>query len=114
MAEARRGRFLIAAICLAALAHVRLPSREVFEGFTRVDTWKTLIPLTFLGPFLATIFWTAGFKYIPAGRAAIYNQLSTAFIIILATLVLKERMTPKKLLGVTLAAIGAVVVRISS
>ena len=69
-----------------------------------------MLPMTFFGPFLATIFWTAGFKHIPAGRAAIYNQLSTAFIIILATLVLKERMTWRKLLGVGLAVIGAVIV----
>ena len=103
-------RFLIAAIGIVLFAHLRLPSRTIFEGFLRPDTWKTMLPMTFFGPFLATIFWTAGFKYIPAGRAAIYNQLSTAFIVILATLVLKERMTPKKLLGVTLAATGAVIV----
>ena len=53
---------------------------------------------------------TAGFKHLSAGRAAIYNQLSTAFIIILAVLVLKERMTKRKLIGVTLALAGAIVV----
>jgi len=103
-------RFLTAALALAALAPLVIPARDAFEGFRRRDTWKTMLPMAFFGPFLATIFWTAGIKHLTAGRAAIYNQLSTAFIIILAALVLKEPMTVRKLIGVTLAAIGAVIV----
>ncbi len=79
-------------------------------GFTRRDTWKTMIPMSFFGPFLATIFWTAGFKHLPAGRAAIYNQLSTVFIILLAVLLLKERMTGRRLIAVSLAVAGAILV----
>lgn len=107
-------RFLVATVALAALALVRWPAKEVFEGFTRRETWKTMIPMSILGPFVATIFWTAGFKHLPAGRAAIYNQLSTAFIIILAVLVLRERMTGRKLAGVALAVAGAVLVGVQN
>ena len=32
--------------------------------------------------FLSVIFWLAGYKYTLAGRAAIYNQLSTILIIL--------------------------------
>lgn len=103
-------RFAIAAFSLAGLALLRAPAREVFEGFRRTETWRLMIPMTFFGPFLATLFWTAGFKHIAAGRAAIYNQLSTPFIIVLASLVLHERMTRRKLVGVALAAAGAVLV----
>lgn len=103
-------RFLVAALALAALAPMIMPVRDVFEGFRRSETWKTMMPMTFFGPFLATIFWTAGIKHLSAGRAAIYNQLSTAFIILLAALFLKERMTTRKLIGVSLAAVGAVIV----
>ena len=59
---------------------------------------------------MGTMLWTAGFKHTTAGRAAIYNQLSTVFIIILAVLFLKERLTMRKVLGVVLAVGGAVVV----
>ncbi len=66
--------------------------------------------MALLGPFLATLFWISGFKYLTAGRAAIYNQMSTVFIILLAWLVLKEKMTPRKTAGLVLAIAGAVLV----
>ena len=69
-----------------------------------------MIPMSFLGPFMGTMFWTAGFKYTTAGRAAIYNQLSTVFIVILAMFFLRERLTARKVLGVILAVGGAIVV----
>lgn len=103
-------RFFVATIALSGLALLRMPAREVFMGFTRRDTWKTTIPMSFLGPFLATMLWTAGFKHIAAGRAAIYNQLSTVFILVLAVLILKERMTKRKLIGIALAVSGSVLV----
>ena len=67
---------------------------------------------SFLGTFLSVILWLAGYKYTLAGRAAIYNQLSTIFIIILAALVLNETMTKKKWAAVTLALTGAFIVSI--
>ncbi|MCH2063328.1 MAG: DMT family transporter [Roseibacillus sp.] len=103
-------RFLVATVVLAAIASIRLPAREVFLGYLRRDIWKIMIPMSFLGPFMGTMLWTAGFKHTTAGRAAIYNQLSTVFIIILAVLFLKERLTMRKVLGVVLAVGGAVVV----
>ena len=69
-----------------------------------------MIPMSFLGPFMGTMFWTAGFKYTTAGRAAIFNQMATVFIIALAVVVLKERLTLRKALGVGLAIIGALLV----
>ena len=103
-------RFLAATVVLVAVASIRLPIREVFLGFRRRDIWKIMIPMSFLGPFMGTMFWTAGFKHTTAGRAAIYNQLSTVFIIILAVLFLRERLTKRKILGVLLAVCGAILV----
>jgi drug/metabolite transporter (DMT)-like permease len=56
------------------------------------------------------IFWLAGFKYTISGRAAIYNQLSTIFIILLAFFILKEPMSKKKWVGVLLSISGALIV----
>ena len=103
-------RFLMATLVLAGVACIRYPAREVFMAYLRRDMWKTMIPMSFLGPFLGTILWTAGFKHTTAGRAAIYNQLSTVFIITLAVFFLKERMTPRKAMGVALAVAGAILV----
>ncbi|MBB09179.1 MAG: hypothetical protein CMN03_13135 [Roseibacillus sp.] len=103
-------RFLIATIVLSVVGSLCLSPRRVFMGFARRDIWKIMIPMSFLGPFMGTMFWTAGFKYTTAGRAAIYNQLSTVFIVILAMFFLRERLTGRKVLGVILAVGGAIVV----
>jgi drug/metabolite transporter (DMT)-like permease len=103
-------RFTVATIMLAVFALMRGEGRLLLVGFQRKDSWKTMIPMSILGPFLATLFWIAGFKYETAGRAAIYNQMSTVFIILLAWLLLREEMTKRKLLGLSLAIGGAVLV----
>ena len=61
----------------------------VLKGFTNYN----LLAGAFFGTFLSVIFWLAGLKYTLAGRAAIYNQLSTIFIILLASIFLNEIMT---------------------
>ena len=83
---------------------------QLFLGFRRTDTWKSMIPMSILGPFLATLFWVAGFKHLSAGRAAIFNQMSTVFIVTLAYVVLKERFTTRKTVGVVLAIVGSLIV----
>ena len=106
-------RFLIGGIAMYLYAQIRYPGRvkeTLFLGFLRPDIWKIMIPMTILGPFLATLFWMAGFKYLEAGRAAIFNQMSTVFIILLAYLLLGEQLTRRKLLGVTMAVVGALLV----
>ncbi|HIM11062.1 TPA: DMT family transporter [Candidatus Poribacteria bacterium] len=71
-----------------------------------------LIMGSILGTFLSVIFWLAGYKYTLAGRAAIYNQLSTIFIILLAAIFLKEAMTRRKWLAVSCALSGALLVSV--
>jgi drug/metabolite transporter (DMT)-like permease len=106
-------RFLIGAIAMYLYALFRFQGRVkevLFAGFLRLDMWRTMIPMAVLGPFLATLLWVAGFKYLEAGRAAIFNQLSTVFIIILAYFFLGEKITARKMAGVVLAVIGTVLV----
>ena len=66
-----------------------------------------------MGTYLSVIFWLAGYKYTLAGRAAIYNQLSTIFIIVLARIFLKESFNFKKIIGLIFAIIGAILVTIA-
>lgn len=105
-------RFTVATVALAIFALFAGHGKELLIPFRRRDTWKLTVPMALLGPFLATLFWIGGFKYSTVGRAAIYNQLSTVFIILLAWLILKEHMTPRKTVGVALAIAGAVIVSI--
>lgn len=107
-------RFLIATAALALFALVSGKGKQLTIGFHRRDLWKYTVPMALLGPFLATLFWIAGFKHESVGRAAIYNQMSTVFIILLAWLILKEKMTLRKIIGVALAVAGAVLVGIGN
>lgn len=72
--------------------------------------WRVLVPGTILGPYLATLLWFAGFKYTLAGKAAIYNQLSTILIVILAAIFLHERLTWNRVVAIALAVAGGLVV----
>ena len=65
---------------------------------------------SFFGTYLSVILWLAGFKYTLAGRAAIYNQLSTVLISIMAVYFLKDKLTIKKKIGILLSFVGAVIV----
>jgi drug/metabolite transporter (DMT)-like permease len=106
-------RFLVASLGLLGWAAVKYPKSlrvELFAGFFRPDTWRTMIPMAIFGPFAATLFWVAGFKHLEVGRAAIFNQLSTVFIILMAYIFLKERFTRRKAIGSVLALGGAVLV----
>ena len=92
------------------------PSDVAFEIIV-FDPWEltiiTIILGSFLGTYLSVIFWLAGFKYTISGRAAIYNQLSTILIIVLAFFILKEPMSKKKWFGVLLSITGALLVSLS-
>ena len=87
--------------------------KQVIQKFKQGLTNQYVILGAFLGTYLSVIFWLAGYKYTLAGRAAIYNQLSTVFIIILARVFLKEPMTSNKIVGVSLAIFGAMIVSVS-
>jgi drug/metabolite transporter (DMT)-like permease len=79
------------------------------KGFSHMP----LVLGAFFGTFLSVIFWLAGYKYTLAGRAAIYNQLSTILIILMAALFLKERMNKRKWVAVCCALSGAILVSTS-
>ena len=87
--------------------------KPVVQKFKQGLTNRYVVLGAILGTYLSVIFWLAGYKYTLAGRAAIYNQLSTVFIIILARIFLKEPMTSNKVIGVSLAIFGAIIVSIS-
>jgi drug/metabolite transporter (DMT)-like permease len=103
-------RFTVATVVLGVVFSLRHRSTQLFLGFQRRDSWLKMIPMAVCGPFLATMCWVAGFKYTTVGRAAIFNQLSTVFIIVLAWLVLREKLSPRKWIGVGLALTGALIV----
>jgi drug/metabolite transporter (DMT)-like permease len=84
--------------------------RDIFSLFRPTRHWRYSLPATFLGSYLALIFWIAGMKYTMAGAAAILNQTSSVYILILASLFLKEPFTVRKAVASVLAIAGIVMV----
>lgn len=74
--------------------------------FTRAN-WKAMIPASFFGSYLSLMLWMGGMKYAKASVAAVLNQLNTIFIVIIAAIFLKERLTGWKIAAVIMAFVGA-------
>jgi len=72
--------------------------------------WRLTIPAAVFGAYIAMIIWVVGFKYTAAGTAGVLNQTSSIFVLILAALFLRERITPRKVVAIGMAFAGAVVV----
>ena len=101
----------VASFAVMAVVAVALPQRrEIWAVFRPRADWKFSLPGTVLGSFLALMLWLAGMKYTEAGTAAIINQTSTVFILILAALFLREPFTARRWVAAGLALVGIVMV----
>ena len=107
-------RLLAGTIALAVLAQASPHRRQYWSVFRPSPAWKTAVPGSVLGAYLAMVFWLAGFKYTYACVAAILNQTSVVFAIILATIFLREEFTRRKLVAALLALIGVAVVTLGT
>ena len=104
----------IGALIVMLPAALLVPSRrDIFLLFRPARNWKYSVPGTFLGSYLALIFWVAGMKYTSAGPAAILNQTSSIYILILASIFLKEPFTARKVIASVLAIAGIVMVTLA-
>jgi len=84
------------------------PQRQIILGVLKPSpVWKTALPGSFVGNYLAMLAWLAGFKYTLVSVAAILNQLATIFTFVLAAMFLKEPVTLPRLAAIVLAATGA-------
>ncbi len=86
--------------------------KPVFITFQQGYRNIFLLGGSFFGTYLSVILWLSGYKYTLAGRAAIYNQLSTVLISIMAVYFLKDTLTTKKKIGIFFSFVGAVIVTI--
>jgi drug/metabolite transporter (DMT)-like permease len=68
--------------------------------------WRVLFFGAFLGQYVSMVLWLAGYKYTKASIAAILNETSSIFIVLLAWLFLHEGMSVRKLIGVACTLSG--------
>ncbi|MGD1010760.1 MAG: DMT family transporter [Candidatus Aminicenantales bacterium] len=85
-----------------------LPGRKaILRPLLERANWKAMVPAAFFGSYLSLILWMGGMKYAKVSVAAALNQLNTIFIVVLAALFLKERLSGWKVAAVILAFVGA-------
>jgi len=87
----------------------RRPAEDLAAFRTRA-AWPALIPASILSTWLAMLLWLGGFKYAPASVAAVLNQTTTGWVLLLARIFLGEPLTPRRLGGAGLAAAGALLI----
>lgn len=63
-----------------------------------------------LGNLISMTLWVAAFKFTTVNSAAVLNQTNTVFVVILATVFLKEAFTRRRLLAIILAVAGSLLV----
>jgi len=101
----------IGALIVMIPAALVLPGRRgIFGLFRPARNWKYTVPGTLLGSYLALIFWIGGMKYSLAGPAAILNQTSSIYVLIFASIFLKEPFTTRKVIASVLAIAGIAMV----
>lgn len=84
--------------------------RNALKPFVNIHAWRIAFPATFLGNFLAMLFWISAFKYTDVNSAAILNQMSTVFIVILAAVFLKEKFTLRRAIAVAMGVGGSLLI----
>jgi drug/metabolite transporter (DMT)-like permease len=103
-------RQLGALVVLAAVTLVMPDRRLVLAVFRPVRSWRYSLSGAFLGSYVALVLWIGGMKYAQASVAAILNQTSTVFILVLATVFLRESFTRRKATSLLLAVAGILLV----
>ncbi len=68
--------------------------------------WPVVLIGALVGQYLSMLLWLGGYKYTSASVAAILNETTSIFIVVLAAVFLHEALTRRKLLGVALTISG--------
>lgn len=103
-------RFLAGIIGMMVYLKLFRDWRQSMADFKKPLPWKTIILASVLGGYLAMSLWLAGYKYTDASIAAILNETTSIFIVLLAWLILKESVSRIKVVGCSCAFVGVCLV----
>jgi drug/metabolite transporter (DMT)-like permease len=84
--------------------------RQIWGILRPQPAWKVALPGAFLGGYVGFVVWMGGFKFAQANVAGLLTQLSSFFVVVLAVLILKERLTKWKVVALIFALTGTVLV----
>jgi drug/metabolite transporter (DMT)-like permease len=103
-------RLLAGCVSLALVLLAFPKRRQMLASLFSMASWKYTFFGSFFGTYVAMVLWLGGMKYTQASIASVLNQTSNIFIVILAALILKERITWHRAVGIGLAVTGAIMV----
>ncbi len=115
------GRILATSVAPASAAFLRFAiASAVLVSFVSMTKgrlprpsgkqWFYLLLLGLTGVFSYNIFFFTGLRYINAGRASLIIASTPLVITVLATIFFKEQLTSRRLAGVLLSLVGAIIV----
>lgn len=99
-------RFLTASLVLSPVLFF---SKKKTPSYTRLQ-WLKLFFLGLTGVFSYNYFFFGGLKYVEAGKASVIIAINPTITAFLAAIILKELLTPGKILGALTALTGALIV----
>jgi drug/metabolite transporter (DMT)-like permease len=82
---------------------------SVKQQFMKPLPWKLIIAASILGAYVSMMMWLAGYKLIPASEASVLNETANAWIVLLAWLMLRESVGPRKLAGILMTSAGVII-----
>lgn len=103
-------RLLAATAILFLQLSLHRDRKTMTRSLLQSANWRHAFPGTLFGNVIAMLMWITAFKLTEISITSVLNQTSTMFIVILATLFLKEPLTLRKTVAMTLAFAGAVTV----
>lgn len=103
-------RLIAGSIALVIMVYFNKDRKELLSTLRKRSNWKYAFPATILGSFFALILWVSAFKLTSVNSAAILNQTNTIFIVIFASLFLKEKFTLRRSVATILGMGGSVIV----
>lgn len=104
----------VGALAFMVVATAISPRRRDYLGvFAARPGRRFALAGTVLGSYFSLLLWLGGMKYTDAGIAAILNQTSTIFVLVFASIFLKEAFTRRKFLAALLAICGILLVTLS-
>ncbi len=106
-------RLLGGVLGLTLLAPASAAGRRVLVTFVPQRGWRVAIPAAAIGTYLTLMLWLAGFKYGATTSAAVLNQTTTLFTVVLAAIFLGERFTLWHGLATALAFLRAPVLSVN-
>ncbi|MBT3223509.1 MAG: DMT family transporter, partial [Proteobacteria bacterium] len=94
-------------LLLALQASLPRWRRDVVRIFTPSPLWRITVPAGILGAYLAMFLWILGMTYARTNVASVLNQTSTLWVLVFATLFLREPFTSRRVMAILVGATAA-------